>query len=94
MVYVGIPIGTDCALLLTDLVIHAKESDFIQGLLRISSNNSALPAYYISQFTRYSRVFVQYSGFLDRTGLLKQNLLKQGLFLDRCKKLYGPPLLK
>ena len=34
MVYVDIPIGTDCALLLTDLAMHAKESDFIQGLLR------------------------------------------------------------
>ena len=60
----------------------------------ISSNNPALPAYYISQLTRYSRAFVQYSSFLARTGLLKQNLLKQGLFLDLCKKLYGPPLLK
>ena len=29
---IGIPMGTNCALLLTDLFLHAYEADFLQGL--------------------------------------------------------------
>ena len=33
---VGIPMGTNCAPLLTDLFLYSSEADFIQGLLKKS----------------------------------------------------------
>jgi hypothetical protein len=31
---VGIPLGTNCSPLLTDLLLYSYEADFIQGLLK------------------------------------------------------------
>jgi len=31
---IGIPMGTNCALLLADLFLHAYEADFLQGVLK------------------------------------------------------------
>jgi hypothetical protein len=31
---IGIPMGTNCALLLADLFLHAYEADYLQGVLK------------------------------------------------------------
>ena len=53
----------------------------------ISNNIPALPAYgvYISQLKRYSSACAQYSDFLDRAQLLKQQLLNQGYVAPKLK---------
>jgi hypothetical protein len=36
---VGIPMGTNCALLLTDLFLYSYEAEFVQKLLRDNNKN-------------------------------------------------------
>ena len=36
---IGFPMGTNCALLLTHLFLHAYDADFLQGLSRIKIKN-------------------------------------------------------
>ena len=38
---IDIPVGTNCAPLLTDLFLHAYEADFIQGLLKYKDRELA-----------------------------------------------------
>jgi hypothetical protein len=45
---VGIPMGTNCALLLTDLFLYSYEAEFVQKLLR--DNNKKLAVYFNHTF--------------------------------------------
>jgi hypothetical protein len=40
---IDIPMGTNCAPLLTDLFLHAYDADFLQGLSRIKIDNKTRP---------------------------------------------------
>ena len=81
---VGIPMGTNCALLLTDLFLYLYEADFIQGLLK--KNEKKLARSYNFTFRYIDDVLsLNNSRFGDFVGRIYSNEpeIKDTTYTDR-----------
>ena len=67
--WVGIPMGTNCSLLLVDLFIYSYEADSIQGLLKKNEKNLAQSFNYIFRYINdvHSLNNSSLGDFVDRT---------------------------